>query len=171
MAQQYKVEKVEQLKGYFNENKFYIFSNFAGLNVEKITSLRRQLRKVNSNFVVMKNNYIRKILPEDKTVELKAPLFGPTAVAFAKDDVSEVLKVLFNFTKDSTLAVKGGWGEDRSFSAKDLEALSKLPSRKELLAHLLATMKAPIQNFTFACNDVVTRFVRVCNAVKATKSN
>ena len=58
MVQQYKVEKVNYIKDIFNSNKNYIFNDYSGLNVEKITELRKQLRDLNSKFIVLKNNYI-----------------------------------------------------------------------------------------------------------------
>jgi len=170
MVQQYKVDKVSSLKEYFTNNKYYVFNNFSGLNVEKITQLRRQLKKLNSTFMVIKNNYIKKLLNAKNEIDFKETLFGPTAVAFAKDEINEVLKVLFNFSKDSKLIVKGGWGEDKVFSSKELEELSRLPGKKELFAKLMATMNAPVQNFAYACNDVVARFVRAVNAVKEQKA-
>ena len=170
MVQQYKIDKVNTLKDYFTNNKYYVFNNFSGLNVEKITQLRKQLKKLNSAFIVVKNNYIRKILNDKSDKDFKDTLFGPTAIAFAKDEINEILKILFAFSKDSKLVVKGGWGEDRVFSAKDLEVLSKLPGKKQMIAQLMATMNAPAQNFVYACNDVITRFVRVVNAVKEAKS-
>jgi large subunit ribosomal protein L10 len=169
MVQQYKVDKVNQVKEYFNNNKYYVFNDYSGLNVEKITELRDQLRELNSKFVVIKNNYITKIVKEKEMPDLGESLIGPTAVTFTNDDVSEVLKILFKYSKGSTLKVKGGWVDGRVFNKEDLDALSKLPGRDQLIAMLMSTLNAPIQNFVFACNDVIGRFVRALNAVGESK--
>ena len=169
MVQQYKIDRVNHVKEYFDGNQSYVFNDYSGLNVEKITELRDQLRKLNSKFVVIKNNYITKIAKEKEIPDLGDNLIGPTAVAFTNDDVSEVLKVLFKYTKDSTLKVKGGWVDGRVFDKEELDALSKLPGRDQLIAMLMSTLNAPLQNFVFACNDVIGRFVRALNAVAESK--
>jgi large subunit ribosomal protein L10 len=169
MVQQYKVEKVNYIKDIFNSNKSYIFNDYSGLDVENITELRKQLREINSKFIVVKNNYIKRIIKDIDLPEMNDVLEGPTAVTFTNEDLNEVLKVLFNFSKKSTLKVKGGWADDKVFSSEELDSLSKLPGRKQLLAILMATLKAPIQNFVFASNDVMGRLVRVIDAIKDTK--
>jgi large subunit ribosomal protein L10 len=169
MAQQYKVDKVNFLKKYFDDSSSYIFNNFSGLTVEKITNLRRNLYKLNTKFIVIKNNFIKRILSERQLSGADDNLAGPTAVAFVKDDVSNILKILFDFSKESVLKVKGGFADGVYFNDKGLEELSKLPGRKELLSMLMRTMNAPMQNFVYCCNDVVTRLARVLNAVAETK--
>jgi len=169
MAQQYKVDRVNQLKEIFDKNNQYVFNSYIGLNVEKITELRNKLRDVKSKFVVVKNNYAKRILKEKDAPELGDNLVGPTAIAFSENNVEEVLKVLFEYSKTSPLEVKGGLSEGRLFNKEELEALSKLPGRDQLIGMLMSTLNAPLQNFVFACNDVMGRFVRVLNAVADTK--
>lgn len=169
MPQQYKVEQLAKLKSYFNDSNDFVFNNFSGLTVDKMIKLRRELGKQNTKFVVSKNNFIRMMLKEKNLPDPKDSLFGPTAVAFSKGDASEVLKVLFKFSNEFGFKIKGGIVSGAFFDEKQLEALSKLPGKNQLLAQLLATMNAPMQNFVYACNDVVTRFLRVLNAVAETK--
>lgn len=169
MPQQYKIEQLNRIKTYFNESSDYIFNNFAGLTVEQMTKLRRELAKADAKFVVSKNNFIRMALKEKQLPEAGNILYGPTAVAFSKRDVSEVLKVLFKFSEEIGLKIKGGIIGGTFFEEKQLEMISKLPSKQQLIAQLLATMRAPVQNFVFACNDVIARLLRVLNAIAETK--
>lgn len=169
MVQQYKIEEVNYLKDIFNSNKNYIFNDYSGLNVEKITELRKQLRKLNSKFMVIKNNFIKRIIKDIDLPDMDNILEGPTAVTFTNDDVNEVLKTLFNYSKTSTLKVKGGWTENKVFSSEELDNLSKLPGKKQLIGILMSTLNAPVQNFVFASNDIIGRLVRVIDAVKKTK--
>jgi large subunit ribosomal protein L10 len=165
MVQQYKVDKVNNLIGNFSSNKSYVFSNYSGLNVEKITELRKQLRKFNSKFIVIKNNYIRRILKEINIPEMDDVLSGPTAVTFINEEINEVLKILFNYTKTSSLVVKGGWAENKIFNNDELNTLSKLPGKRELIGMFMATLNAPIQKFVYATNDILARLVRAIDAV------
>ncbi|NMA23072.1 MAG: 50S ribosomal protein L10, partial [Spirochaetales bacterium] len=81
----------------------------------------------------------------DHTVE--EHLVGPTAVALVKgDEANAVAKDLYAITREGApLVVKGGIIGGEFFTAEEVEALSKLPGRLELIATLMATMKAPVQ--------------------------
>ena len=165
MAQQYKIDRVKYVKEFFDNNDNFIFNDYSGLNVETITLLRKELRKLDSKFVVVKNNFVRRVIKEKSMPDMENNLTGPTAIAFVNKDVNKVLKVLFSYAKKSTLKVKGGWTEGRIFDKDGLDVLSKLPERDQLISMLMSTLNAPINNFVYACNDVVGRFVRVLNAV------
>ncbi len=165
MAQQYKVDKINNLKENFNSKKSYIFSNYSGLNVEKITELRKQLNKLNSKFIVIKNTYIKRILKDLNIPEMDSILTGPTAVTFLNEDINEVLKILFNYTKTSSLVIKGGWAEEKIFNTDELNILSKLPGKKELIGMFMSTLNAPIQKFVYSTNDIIARLVRAIDAV------
>lgn len=171
MPQQYKIDKIKDLTDVFNNSKSYIFTDFRGMNVESLTELRRNLKKLNSKFIVIKNNYI-KILAKNKGIEdLKDNVVGPTAVVFIQEDFSEVAKLLLDISKNSSLKIKGGWLDGLVLDANQVEALSKLPGKPQLIAMLMSVMNAPIQKFAYACNDVIARFVRVVNAVAEKKKS
>jgi large subunit ribosomal protein L10 len=169
MIQQSKIEKMNYYKDIFNKSKNYIFNNFSGLTVEKITELRRSLAKSKAKFVVVKNTLARKLLKEKNIPDVGDSLTGTTAVAFVNDEVNEALKTLFEFEKNSSLKVKGGWVNESIYDIKQLLEISKLPGKAQLLAMLMSTMKAPVQNFVFACNDIAGRLVRVLDAIAKTK--
>ncbi|HPP03291.1 MAG TPA: 50S ribosomal protein L10 [Spirochaetota bacterium] len=169
MPQQYKIDKINSLTEVFNNSNGYIFTDFRGLTVDVLTDLRRKLRKLNSKYIVIKNNYI-KILAKNRGIEdLKDSVVGPTAVAFIQGDFSEAAKVLLEISKNSNLKIKGGWVDGLLLDANQVEAFSKLPSKTQLIAMLMSVMNAPVQKFAYACNDVISRFVRVVNAVAEQK--
>jgi large subunit ribosomal protein L10 len=171
MPKQYKIDKVSDLKQYFESNKNYIFTDFKGLTVEKFSAIRAELRKFNSKLVVMKNTYARIIAKEKKLPNVDQFTTGATAIAFGNEDINEVVKKLFEFGKESPIKVKGGFAEELLMDGKQLEAFSKLPGKKQLLSMVMATMNAPVQNFAYACNDSICRFVRVVNAVAEKKKS
>ncbi|HNZ26214.1 MAG TPA: 50S ribosomal protein L10 [Spirochaetota bacterium] len=170
MAQQYKIDKVAELKELFDSKSEYVFSDYRGLSVEKMTDLRRRLKKLDSKFVVIKNSYINIIAKNNNMPELNDNTKGPTAVTFSdSDNISEAIKTLFDFSKGTTLKVKGGWIDGIVYDAKGIEVISKLPGKPQMIAMLMATMNAPLQNFVYSCNDVIGRFVRAVNAVAEQK--
>ena len=79
--------------------------------------------------------------------DVSAMLVGPTAVVTAKGDASELAKIVCKFVKDhAKAAVKGGELDKAALSPADVDALSKLPSKDQLRAQLLATFMAPATN-------------------------
>ncbi|MDR1316255.1 MAG: 50S ribosomal protein L10 [Spirochaetales bacterium] len=163
--QPYKVEAVESLKKKFGDFSGYIFTDYRGLTVEQITSLRGSLRKLNAEYRVVKNNFARIAFKELSRPDVASCLVGPTAIALTKDEASQVAKSILDFAKETSVKIKGGLIEGRVFTDKQMEAFSKLPSRLQLLAQLMGTMNAPAQNLACAMNGVAGKLVRTLAAV------
>ena len=141
-----KAQAIEEAKKTFADYSDFIFADYRGLTVEQITALRDKLREKNAVLKVVKNNFAR-IAFEDMKVENVADyLKGPTVVAMAKEDSNEVAKVLFDFAKDApTLTVKGAYVEKEVYDAAKIEAFSKVPGKKQLIAMLMSAMNGPVQ--------------------------
>ena len=103
-----KAEAIENAKKAFADYSDFIFADYRGLTVEKITALRDKLREKNAVLKVVKNNFARIAFEDMKVENVAEYLKGPTVIAMAKEDSNEVAKVLFDFSKDApTLVVKG----------------------------------------------------------------
>ena len=141
-----KAQAIEEAKKTFADYSDFIFADYRGLTVEQITALRDKLREKNAVLKVVKNNFAR-IAFEDMKVENVADyLKGPTVIAMAKEDANEVAKVLFDFAKDApTLTVKGAYVEKEVYDAAKIEAFSKVPGKKQLIAMLMSAMNGPVQ--------------------------
>lgn len=170
MPQQYKVDKITDLTKVFEKYDNYFFVNYKGLTVEKITALRKVLRPLGSKLIVIKNSYIDIIAKNKNLPDMGDFTIQQTAVAFAGENSSEVVKALYGSTKDLNFTLKGGYTDGAILDEKQLEAFSKMPGKKEMLAMVMATMQAPTQNFVYACNDAICRFVRVVKALEEQKS-
>ena len=141
-----KAEAIENAKKVLGEYNDFIFADYRGLTVEQITTLRDKLREKNAVLKVMKNNFAR-IAFEDMKVENVADyLKGPTVIAMAKEDANEVAKVLFDFAKDNqALVIKGGYIQNEIYDQAKIEAYSKVPGKKQLIAMLMSTINGPVQ--------------------------
>lgn len=141
-----KAEAIENAKKVLGEYQNFIFADYRGLTVEQITALRDKLREKNAVLKVVKNNFAR-IAFEDLKVENVADyLKGPTVIAMVKEDANEVAKILFDFKKDApTLDVKGASVENEIYDAAKIEAFSKVPGKKQLIAMLMSAMNGPVQ--------------------------
>lgn len=164
-----KREAVGRIKETLEGARDIIFTDYRGLTVEQITSLRGKLRETASAYKVVKNDYARIAMEQLGMPDAAGLLKGPTALALVGRDVGPAAKVILDFTKDSPLQLKGALVGGRLFGAKEVEALSKLPGRETLLAMLMGTMKAPLQNLVYVINGVTGKLVRTLAAVAEQK--
>jgi large subunit ribosomal protein L10 len=167
--QPYKTEGIERIKGMIESAQDVIFTDFRGLDVAQITDLRRSLQEQEAEYRVVKNSYTRLALDELGFPCEEQFLIDPTALALARSDIGPIAKVLFDFTRDSTLKIKGGLIDGKAVSSEMVEAISKLPGRTELYAALMGTMNAPLTNLVYAMSAVVTKLVRTLRAVADSK--
>lgn len=168
----YQTRVTEEKKGFVKElqNKFeksddFIFTDYRGLTVSQITELRTKLREENASYRVIKNRYAKIALKNLEQPEVDDILVGPTAVALPEGESGAVAKALVNFSKEYPVEIKGGIVDGRVFSANQMVEYSKLPTRDELIAKLMSTMNAPMQNLVYAMNGVQSKLVRTLQAV------
>jgi large subunit ribosomal protein L10 len=167
--QPYKTEGIQKIKELIESSQNVVFTDFRGLNVAQITELRRSLQEKESEYRVVKNSYARLALRELGFPFEEDFLIDPTALALVKSDIGPISKVLFDFTKESTLKIKGGLVDGKVVTSTEVEAISKLPGRNELYALLMGTMNAPLTNMVYAMNGVITKLVRTVQAVAESK--
>lgn len=169
--QQYKLDAVEELKVMFESAKDYIFTNYRGLSVEQITDLRRKLREQSAEYKVVKNRFAKIAFKQLERPELGDNLVGPTAIALSKEEAGPVAKTLVQFCEDAPAEIKGGLIEGEVYDSSQVEEFSKLPTKIELLAKLLGTMQAPLQNLVYALNGIPEKLVRTLQAVADKKQS
>ncbi len=149
MPSQKNIHGLAEIKHGLETAKAVILANYAGLSVSDQTNLRAKLDAAGGEFLVAKNNLLKIALKEklgDLPQELEDVLNGPTAVIFAQNDAVMATKALTEFAKDKELPqIKLGLLDDKILSVHEIQALSKLPSREQLLATLLAQLQAPAQ--------------------------
>jgi len=141
-------------------------TDFAGLNVARVTDLRRRLRKAGVEYVVVKNTLAKRALDDAGVEGLGGFLTGNTALALASD-ASVAAKVLADFAKEfQKPAVKGGVVEGRAVSPEQVKRLAQLPSREVLLAELGGALQAPLAGFLGALQALLSNFAGALEALK-----
>jgi len=109
------------------------YTDFTGLNVKRMTELRRRLKKAGVEYVVIKNTLALRAINESGLVAQR--LKGPTGVVVAKDAITAA-KVISDFAKenDEKPAVKGGIYEGNAVDEAMVKKLASLPTRDEALS-------------------------------------
>ena len=160
-----KEKLVAELKEKLNGAKALYYTDFTGLNVKRMTDLRRRLRKANVEYVVIKNTLALRAVNESGLVAQK--LKGQTGLVIAKDAVAAA-KVLADFAKenDQRPAVKGGLLEGKSLDVEQVKKLASMPSREQMLAELGAGLQSPMAAFVGALNGLLYMFAGALDALK-----
>ena len=142
MARDDKVEAVAQIAEHFRSSTATVLTEYRGLTVAQLKTLRRSLGE-GAHYGVVKNT-LTKIAAKDAGVEgLDSLLVGPSALAFIKGDPVEAAKGLRDFAKaNPNLVIKGGYMDGKTLSITEITRLADLESREVLLAKLAGAMKA-----------------------------
>jgi large subunit ribosomal protein L10 len=143
----------EKLKG----AQALYYTDFTGLNVKRMTELRRRLRKAGVEYVVIKNTLALRAVNESGLVADR--LKGPTGLVVTKDPVTAA-KLITDFAKenDAKPAVKGGMFEGRALDVAQVKQLASMPSREQMLAELGAGFQAPMAAFVGALSGLLYMF-------------
>lgn len=141
-----KVAVVDEVRERLNDSDAVILTEYRGLKVKEMATLRRSLTPAGGDYKVYKNTLVRFAARDAGLDGLDPLLEGPTGVAFVKGDAAAVAKALRDFSRTQPLLViKGGVLGQKVLSAPETTALADLPSREVLLARLAGALAAPLQ--------------------------
>jgi large subunit ribosomal protein L10 len=167
MARNPKSTAVEEITEEFRSSSAAVLTEYRGLTVAQLKTLRRSLGG-NATYAVVKNT-LTKIAAKDAGVEgLDDLLAGPSAIAFVKGDPVEAAKGLRDFAKaHPKLVIKGGYLDGKVLSAAEISKLADLESREVLLAKLAGAMNASLQNAVSLFAAPLSKAARTIDALRA----
>jgi large subunit ribosomal protein L10 len=146
-------EKAERMKS-------AVFVNYSGIPVKEIDALRNKCRDEGAEYMATKKTLLRKVLQQKGLSEAQSEsLTGEVATVFGYEDEVAPARIVAGFAKENDkLKFVGGVFEGNYIDTAKVIELSKIPSRKELLAKLVGCISNPLSGF-----------VRVVNAIKESK--
>lgn len=150
---------IEALKERFENNEFFYIADASTLTAEKTTQLRGMLFEKGISMQVVKNTLARKALealPEENNYsELFDSLKGPTAIMFTEvaNAPAKVIKE-FRGEEGERPIVKAAYIASAVYKGDEqLDTLSKLKSREELIGDVLTLLQSPMQNLLSGLNS------------------
>ena len=150
-----KEEEVNQLAERMKTSKVILLTDYRGITVSEVTELRNELRKINGEYKVIKNNIVKRALNQNGENGLDELLEGPTAVIMCDEEYLAPSKVIYKFTKEHDFyKIKGGIVEGKVMTTEEIITLAKLPSREELIAKLAGVLQANIAKLAVALDQV-----------------
>ena len=142
MARPNTASTVAELADHFRASTAAVLTEYRGLTVAQLKTLRRSLGST-VTYAVVKNT-LTKIAAKDAGVTgVDNLLAGPSAIAFVRGDAVEAAKALRTFAKENpALVIKGGYMDGRTLSVEEVQRIADLESREVLLSKLAGALKA-----------------------------
>ncbi|MDO4665339.1 MAG: 50S ribosomal protein L10 [Actinomycetaceae bacterium] len=166
MARPEKSAVIAELEAAFKASNAVLLTEYRGLSVEQLKTLRRSLAGT-AKYSVAKNTLAR-IAAKNAGVEgLDENLTGPTALVFVEGEAVDAAKALRDFAKENDkLVVKGGTMDGAILTAEDVKKLAELESRDVLLAKAAGAIKASIAKAAYLFNAPALKAVRTIDALR-----
>lgn len=161
-----KEQLVTELRDKLKNSSSLYYTDFTGLNVKRMTELRRRLKRAGIDYVVIKNTLALRAVNESGLVGEK--LKGPTGLVVGKDPVTAA-RLLTEFAKEfeDKPAMKGGMLQGKAINNAQLKRMASLPSREQMLADLAAGMQSPMAALVGAFSGVFYMFAGALDALKS----
>ena len=134
--------------------------DYKGLKVEELTELRNKFREAGIDYKVYKNTLVRRAAAEVGNMAQfdDVNLVGTNAIAFGYEDPVAPAKIVNDFAKTHPkLELKMGFVEGEFYDADNIKKLAEIPSREELIAKLLGSLKAPVSNFVYLVDAIAKK--------------
>ena len=155
-----KVATIDEVKTRISASTTAVVTEYRGLTVAQISTLRRQLRTLGADYKVFKNTLVLRAIAGTDVESLAEYLVGPTAIAFVDGDVSAVAKALRDFARETPETDRQGRRRRRqaALDQGDLTALADLPSRDVLLAQIAGLLASPLRTLAGLLKAVPQNF-------------
>ena len=170
MAKPEKVTAVAEIAEQFKGSTAAVITEYRGLSVGSIGTLRRALG-TNATYSVAKNTLVKRAAEEAGVEGLDELFVGPTAIAFIKGEPVDAAKAIKTFAKDNkALVIKGGYMDGRALSVDEVNKIADLESREVLLAKLAGAMNGNLAKAAGLFNAPASQVARLAAALQEKKA-
>jgi len=166
-----KVATVDEIATKLEAAGTVVVTEYRGLDVPAQAELRAAIKNAGGEFKIYKNT-LTKLAAQRTGLAIDEHLTGPTALAFSYPpegspaDPVALTKALTEFQKENAaLVIKGGVMDGAAIDADDVDALSKIAPREELLAKFAGLLQAPMSQFAGLLNAMPTKLAQLTAAL------
>lgn len=167
LTREQKERIIEDLTDRIKRQKVLVFTDFRGLKVGETRDLRKKLREAGMEYKVAKKTLIKLALEKAKKVVDILQFKSSVALVFGYNDPILPAKIISGFSKEhNKLKILGGLMDDKSLTTEEIKELAKIPSREELLAKLVWSIKSPVSGFVNVLRGNLRNLIGVLTAIK-----
>jgi len=162
-----KSELISEIKELLESSSAIYLTDYHGINVEDISSLRNQFRNEGVRYKVYKNTLVKRALDEiGKYDKIADHLVGMTGFAFTTTNPIAPAKIINKYFGDTDkLSLKGCYVEGEYFEGSQLKTLATLPTKNELIASIMGSLDSPVSGIVGAINAVMRDLVSVVEQI------
>ncbi len=172
-TRQQKETIIKEISDRLAKTKTAAFADYTGIDVAKMTDLRRRLRDQDGELKVAKKTLVDLAFKKAGFEGINTKkMSGQLAVIFSYRDEVAPIKILADFAKkESQLKILGGILENKFIEAASVLNLAKLPSKQELLANLVGSLSAPLSGIVNVLQGNLRGLLQVLTQIKNNKNN
>ncbi|MBU4252478.1 MAG: 50S ribosomal protein L10 [Candidatus Omnitrophica bacterium] len=161
-----------RIKDSFKASLGLIIVKYSGVSSPDMSALRKTLKGSDADLFVVKNSIARRAMKELGLENLIPSIQSPCGMIFFKDEPVDISRILCAFRKEhEKLILEGGLLQDKLLTLKDIELMSKLPSKDALRGKLVVVLNSPILKLVVVLNQSLKKFVYCLDQIKQKKSN
>ncbi|QCX53453.1 50S ribosomal protein L10 [Elizabethkingia sp. JS20170427COW] len=157
MTKQEKLVVIEEIKGLLQDAKAIYVADLEGLNASQTSDFRRQAFKNNVTLKVVKNTLLQKAMEQTEGVDFSEmfPTFKGNSVLMIADTANAPAKLIKNFRKAAAIpALKSAYLQETFYLGdENLETLSNIKSREEMIGEIIGLLQSPIQRVISALQN------------------
>jgi large subunit ribosomal protein L10 len=161
---------IKEISSRLNSAQTLIVTRYKGLSAQDINDLRKELKKITGEYLVVKDSMAKKALSDSANNGIAEFVQGEVGIAVHKSDPGVITKILVKFAKEHEfLKICGGFADGAILSSKDIATIAALPSREVLLAKLANVLNSPIQGLAGSLNGIICKLLYALNGIKDKK--
>jgi len=161
-----KEKLVDELGQIFESSGVVVVAHYAGLTVADMQDLRARAREAGGAVRVAKNKLAKIALEGKPCASIADYLDGMTVLTYSEDPVAAA-KVAEDFAKENKkFAILGGAMGENALDRAGVEAVSKMPSREELIASIVGCIGAPASNIAGAIGAPASNIAGILSTIE-----
>lgn len=177
MPNSIKKSYVDDLVGRLANNESFVVVGFEGTKHTRFEELRTKLREMapekdkRPSLIVLKNSLFqialkqisaKKSLVAEDVASFAGGVKGKSGLLFLPDEWMEGLKAFDTFAKEEEgMVFRVGVIDGKVYVQDGLNALAKLPSREQLVAQIIGTLRAPQSRLVYGLTYTMSKLVNV----------
>lgn len=131
----------------FGEVHVCVLVNYQGLSADEFTDVRTQLTEEGLRIFVLKNSIASRVFEQAGRASLNRFLTEPAAIVYGKEEPVQLARTIVDIHEETEeFHILGGYVDGTALDPDQVEQLSDMATREELMSKLARSMMSPLQS-------------------------